>query len=272
MCVRGGGVFSLTPLGWPYGEQRVSKPAHGTVSHRCRRAKATQHINKAYVFHMQKYQAIRHTAGGGARSLDSSTLDLTSSSSDMCAALLSFSHLNQALLVQTVHHVSYFVFLFFKRAPKTNPHFIAGKKSHICNIWKWKCIRMGLLLVRTQSFMVFTCARVQTSCCLNRSQRELAGLNPEPEQPIYETDTEWNLSDCIKMLFNHLNVNSQMNIRPHIFRILQTLDGVLITHLKISCENVSELFPFPSSVWNSFHCSRDCLKMTSLFWVSCLKC
>lgn len=78
---------------------------------------------------MQKYQAIRHTAGGGARSLDSSTLDLMSSSSDMCAALLSFSHLNQALLVQTVHHVSYFVFLFFKWAPKTNPHFIAGKKK-----------------------------------------------------------------------------------------------------------------------------------------------
>lgn len=167
-------------------------------------------------------------------------------------------------------HTLFFFFLSGLRKPTLT--LSQEKKSHICNIWKWKCIRMGLLLVRTQSFMVFTCARVQTSCCLNRSQRELAGLNPEPEQPIYETDTEWNLSDCIKMLFNHLNVNSQMNIRPHIFRILQKLDGVLITHLKISCENVSELFPFPSSVWNSFHCSRDCLKMTSLFWVSCLKC
>lgn len=38
-----------------------------------------------------------------------------------------------------------------------------------------------------------------------------------------------------------------MNIRPHIFRILQTLDGVLITRLKISCESVRELFSCPFS-------------------------
>lgn len=39
-------------LGWPYGEWGVSKSTHGTVSHRQRRAKQAQHINKVYVFHM----------------------------------------------------------------------------------------------------------------------------------------------------------------------------------------------------------------------------
>lgn len=110
-------------------------------------------------------------------------------------------------------------------------------------------------------FHVCTCGNQ----LLPEPQGELAGLNPGSRY----TRLTQNETACIKMLFNHLNVNSKMNIRPRIFRILQTLDGVLITRLKISCESVRELFPCPFSFLSLL---QDCLKMTSLFWVSCLKC